>query len=558
MFIIWLACYAVQYTLFDEQFLDLVFIIVGNSMVFGHLGLSFLTAAAENAKEAPSQLIALLPILLSGLAFVFVYYPGAYAMQWTSYGFASSSSIILQLIRAVLFAVTFWVIIPLGYRMLKFIVVDWKSHIHIIAMLVLLFALGPICILTFVMIQAVSLAQMFMYLFFLTMALFFLVLCYFDIRHPTIFFSYSHGIMGLYIVEKESGLPAYHFNFVSREHDVDPVLLSAFVTGNLRALEEALESESEIESVFLGQTEVLVSEGNFVYAMLVANRGSSFLKALLNLVVEEFESYYGFQVYDKTGLQAFRAFDLRILRLFEFELPPPPVMFLEERLKTGLSRVAHAVLTGLYPVVILGSEDDLQRVFPALRVFGAPSGDLIIIESDEELPLEATSADVLLLKPENHSKLPKNCVLVDLESGTVTGGRDSVYTVSLIEEVKKLKIDSQVQVVQERFAHIEDGVILLQNSLSNLAENEDFKEFRSRWNSSERALIYDVLEARYEIYRLLSSLSKQIPPALLANLDQRLLMMDGRVLVAMEMQHDDIAKLRENVSIAAQNLIGSL
>jgi hypothetical protein len=104
--------------------------------------------------------------------------------------------------------------------------------------------------------------------------------------------------------------------------------------------------------------------------------------------------------------------------------------------------------------------------------------------------------------------------------------------------------------------HIDDGLIKLESVLKGLKRIDQLREFKLNWNLNERHFIYDILESKYEIYRTLSSLGKRIPPVLLAKSDSRLHIVDGRVLIAMDMSNDNVEELREALTLNAREMMG--
>ncbi|MGY5875289.1 MAG: hypothetical protein RTU30_06055, partial [Candidatus Thorarchaeota archaeon] len=148
-------------------------------------------------------------------------------------------------------------------------------------------------------------------------SLFLLLMMVIFVNHPTILFAFNHDVLELYIVERDSGLPLYHFDFKTREEPPRQEILTAFFTSIRHFLKQSLES-GEIERVRFGINEVVVGEGLMTYGMLISNKGSDILSSLLAIIVTEFEVRYAYQLSEPVQPNRFTAFDEQVLKYFEF------------------------------------------------------------------------------------------------------------------------------------------------------------------------------------------------------------------------------------------------
>ncbi|MFW9931805.1 MAG: hypothetical protein ACFFDR_04045, partial [Candidatus Thorarchaeota archaeon] len=150
----------------------------------------------------------------------------------------------------------------------------------------------------------------------LDIALFVLLATILFHKHPTILFIGAQEISELYIIKQDSGLPLYHFKFkVGRVEGLE--ILSAFFTGIKHFVKHTL-GKGEVESILVGDQEMIVQEGIHTYGILIARQSSELTRKLLRLSIDSFERYYQLSQIDYVEKKTSKEFDKIIERFFEF------------------------------------------------------------------------------------------------------------------------------------------------------------------------------------------------------------------------------------------------
>jgi len=319
---IWSTSFIVPSLLNEQVFYDFVLSWQYLFAPFGYLALAFMIAAMESVKGEKRTIANNSGFLLAGGLIAGIYSPITYQLVWTSVGWINDFSVLFEIGRGVLFIIVVYSTLPLILRMFNRLRISMRKVYYtrmlfwiVIAVLPFIFVIQP-----FANVAPVFMQPLFHPALLLSMVtLFLLMLVILFIRHPTIFFVGTHEIEELYVIQRNSGLPLYHFSFIPENEVTGSEILSAFFTGIRYYVKHSLGS-GEIERIQVGELELTIQEGILTYGILIAKKSTDFAKNLLRVSIEEFEKRYGFEYEDFVEPQRYVDFDEVIARYFEFAM----------------------------------------------------------------------------------------------------------------------------------------------------------------------------------------------------------------------------------------------
>ncbi|MFW9907205.1 MAG: hypothetical protein ACFFEF_01410 [Candidatus Thorarchaeota archaeon] len=320
---IWSSAFFIQAILGDQRFVLEVMISQYLLIPFGYLALAFMIAAMENVKDNKRSILTNISFLMAGGLIVGLYHPESFQIVWTGTSWLSSFSFLFEIIRGILFFVSILSAVPLALRIFYRLRVSAQEDISTR----ILFWIIVTCLPTILLLQpfrqaiSVDLGLILNQSVFLSViALFFVLLIILFQKHPTILFMATHVIEELYIIERNGGLPLYHYNFASHHQNNETEILSAFFTGIRHYVKHSLGS-GEIERILVGNLELSVCEGIFTYGILIAKESTDLTKNLLAMILNRFEQSYGFTAEDTVQPSKYTEFDTVVAKYFEFAMP---------------------------------------------------------------------------------------------------------------------------------------------------------------------------------------------------------------------------------------------
>ncbi|MGY5852523.1 MAG: hypothetical protein RTU92_03040, partial [Candidatus Thorarchaeota archaeon] len=287
---------------------------------FGNLAIAFLIGAAESVKSETRTALYNVSFVVAGGLIVGLYFPEALDLVLLNSVWVSTYSQLYQIGRGILFLICVLSLLPLTFRIGQRVKSALKGETLIQVLVVLIAIIGPAILMGQIIVTTnPDGGMLFIHpgVFIAGIILFLLLMMLIFVYHPTVLFAFNNDVLELYIVERDSGLPLYHFDFKTREDPPRQEILTAFFTSIRHFLKQSLEA-GEIERVRFGANEVVVGEGMMTYGMLISNRGSDLLSSLLAIVVTEFEVRYAYQLSDPIRPNRFKAFDEEVLKYFEF------------------------------------------------------------------------------------------------------------------------------------------------------------------------------------------------------------------------------------------------
>jgi hypothetical protein len=294
---------------------------------FGYLALGFMIAAMESVKSEKRTTLTNIGFLLAGGLIVSVFSPSAYALSWTTEGWIASYSFEFEVERAIIFLTVVVSAAPLAislFRRLRahfrkdrpFMVLFWITVLFSPAVLLL----QPLAPMSPLFLQPLFRSSLLL----ATISLFVLLVLVLFIQHPTILFVGGHEISEIYIIKKESGIPLFHFAFQTNRREGGTEILSAFFTGIRHYITESI-GGGEIESIVVGEDELLIEEGSFTYGVLIAKKSSELTRNLLAIAVSSFECNMEPSKAEYIMPHESGKFKATIERYFEFALLPPAI-----------------------------------------------------------------------------------------------------------------------------------------------------------------------------------------------------------------------------------------
>lgn len=292
---------------------------------FGYLALGFMIAAMESVKSEKRTTFTDIGFLVTGGLIVGVFSPSAFALTWTTEGWISSYSFEFEIERAIIFLTVVVSAAPLGASLFRklgahfrkdrpFVVLFWITVLFSPAVLLV----QPLAPLSPLFLQPLFQSSLFLG----TISLFVLLILVLFARHPTILFVGGHEISEIYIIKKDSGIPLFHFAFQRSRREEGTEILSAFFTGIRHYITESI-GGGEIESIVVGEDELLIEEGSFTYGVLIAKKSSELTRNLLAIAVSSFESNMEPSKAEYIMPHESTKFKATIERYFEFALRPP-------------------------------------------------------------------------------------------------------------------------------------------------------------------------------------------------------------------------------------------
>lgn len=292
---------------------------------FGYLSLGFMIAAMESVKSEKRTTLTNIGFLLAGGLIVGVFSPTAFALKWTVQGWTVSYSFEFEVERAIIFLTVVVSAAPLAASLFRRLGPHFRRDrpFMILFWITVLFSPAVLLIQPLAPISPLFLQPLFHSSILLaTIALFVLLVLVLFIRHPTILFVGGHEINEIYIIKKDSGIPLFHFTFQANRREGGTEILSAFFTGIKHYVMESI-GGGEIESIVVGEEELLIEEGLFTYGVLIAKKSSELTRNLLTIAVSSFESNMEPSKAEYTMPHESENFKATIERYFEFALLRP-------------------------------------------------------------------------------------------------------------------------------------------------------------------------------------------------------------------------------------------
>lgn len=285
------------------------------------LFVAFLIASTEYAKKNPNRVLIESLFLIAGLGVVFYFENTYFIVEWADSTMFYVEAFPIAIIRLAFIMLGAIIIIPVFIGIFKMFKKNPTRFNMARKMLLTLMISGISSIATLVVAQSNS-ENWLLYIISAIMACIFLVTSVWILEnHPTLFLAARHDLVELIIVVKNTGLPLYSFSFEKNELPINPEIVSAFVTSAGHALQQAVSSKSHLERFHFGESEAIISEGFFVYGIILSRSSSDLLNSLLKIVINEFESVYWFKISDSINVSDFSGFDPVIQKLFEFDVP---------------------------------------------------------------------------------------------------------------------------------------------------------------------------------------------------------------------------------------------
>jgi len=288
---------------------------------FGFLAVSLMITAMESVKSENRTMLTNISFLFSGALIVGIFSPSSIVITWTAIGWITTYSMEFEFGRLVLFATVIFSAVPLGIRLYRRLA-NFLQKDKVISFLFWFTVAFTSTILILQPLQQLV-PDVLIWLFqpstfILDITLFVLLVTFLFQKHPTILFVETHETSELYIIKQESGLPLYHFEFRGGRSGGSEII-SAFFTGIKHFVKYSL-GKGEIESIQVGDQEMIIKEGIYTYGILIAKQSSELTRNLLRISVDSFEKIYQFNNVDYIELKRMKAFDSIIERYFEFAI----------------------------------------------------------------------------------------------------------------------------------------------------------------------------------------------------------------------------------------------
>lgn len=306
----------------DAEFYEIVYSWQLFLSPFGYLALSFMIAAMESVRSNTRTVLTNLGFLISGILIAGLFYQGALILVWSGNEWVSLFSFEFGVGSAMLVSLAVVSGSPLALRIFNRLNISVRNDIRTRASFWIIVTLLPILlVLQLFKLSIPEFIQPLLHqsLILTVVAAFFLMLVLLFRKHPTILFVATHEIDEIYIINRGSGLPLYHYSFVFEKESGDMNLLSAFFTTLRYYVKHSLGS-GEIERIHVGEYEMYLHDGMFTYGILLAKESTALAKNLLALSVTEFEAQYGFDLEDYVEPKKYRSFDDVVSRYFEFAI----------------------------------------------------------------------------------------------------------------------------------------------------------------------------------------------------------------------------------------------
>ncbi|MGY5879652.1 MAG: hypothetical protein RTV31_05350 [Candidatus Thorarchaeota archaeon] len=319
---IWMSSYFIQIlfldTLFESHLPTVIPWLLGASWVC----MGFLIASGEFAKKNPNRSVIRFIFIFVGIGVGFSYEPSFLSVQVTELGVLISEGLPIVIVRIALIIIGVIVLAPMLIGIVRMLNKDPKRYSRIRYLFIVYVGSGVVSILLFMnaMKSPVGSGALF---YASAFTIVFLASGWYILhKHPTLFLAARHDLVDLIIVEKDSGLPVFRYNFDGVESGIQPEIVTAFVTSARIALRVAIPTSSEAEHFHFGESSATMNEGLFVYGIILSRTSSDLLASLLRLVIEEFEISYWFKADTSDGVYEFDEFREVIERYFEFDLYP--------------------------------------------------------------------------------------------------------------------------------------------------------------------------------------------------------------------------------------------
>lgn len=317
----WSTGYLLQSILMEEPYLELVHSIASVSNSLSWIFVAFLITSTEYAKKKPNRVLIETLFLLTGLGIILYFEDAFFFVEWTGSMIRYVEGFPIALIRFVFMMLGAVAVVPVFIGIFKMFKKNPARFDMARKATILLVISGVISIATLVLAQSSSAYWSFFIVSAIAACIFISSTLWILEHHPTLFLAARHDLVELIIVAKNTGLPLYSFGFEEQDLPINPEIVSAFVTSAGIALQEAMQVKSYLERFHFGESEAIITEGLFVYGIILTRSSSDLLNSLLKIVVDEFEAAYWFKISDEVSTSDFAGFDPLILKMFEFDVP---------------------------------------------------------------------------------------------------------------------------------------------------------------------------------------------------------------------------------------------
>ncbi|RDE14461.1 MAG: hypothetical protein C4K49_07585 [Candidatus Thorarchaeota archaeon] len=233
--------------------------------------------------------------------------------------------------------------------------------------------------------------------------------------------------------------------------------------------------------------------------------------------------------------------------------------FLKTRLKGGLERAIHAALTGLYPIVVIGSQAEVRFTIDMLRIYAAHRTDLRACYDITSSECQIGTCDIEGMPGGSSRGLPSHYVVVDFTSQSVTGGASCRACMDFLERTSSLPANDLRKVALEQVSQVLGNANELARILSEEepSRSSDLAAWKTRLSPESREVALDVLQGQSGLGRFLREAGMVCPPSVLAGYDKQLIVVGDRVLPTGRPSQDDMSEILKRMAAAVKDLVGS-
>jgi hypothetical protein len=219
-------------------------------------------------------------------------------------------------------------------------------------------------------------------------------------------------------------------------------------------------------------------------------------------------------------------------------------------MRRGLERAMHAAITGLHPVVIVGPAMQAQFAADFLKEIASPSKEVHTgyegnITSENLGTFEITGTARLGV-----DTLPPAFLVIDLNSQQIQGGSECRFISRIVERTRPLSYRTLLSNTYKELPRVvnaaqELGAIL---SLNRESRDAHLAVWKGKFNNDEKDLVYDIVLGRTRIGHVLKEAIRHHPSSAVASADERLILVEGRVLPPSELGPSEARDIEKNLT----------
>ncbi|RDE14512.1 MAG: hypothetical protein C4K47_04030 [Candidatus Thorarchaeota archaeon] len=227
-------------------------------------------------------------------------------------------------------------------------------------------------------------------------------------------------------------------------------------------------------------------------------------------------------------------------------------------MRGGLERAMHAAITGLYPIIIVGQTNQVPFAISFLKEIAS---HLKEVQAGYESPLSTQSLGKFEITGTTQlvdSNLPSAFLVIDLTRQHSEGGAACRYFSRILEKTRVASYRSLLSMIDREIPKIVNAATELARILSLDRESRDphLAVWKGKFNDDEKDLVYDIVLGRTHLGHVLREAVRRNPSSVVAGADERLILVEGRVLPPSELGPNEARDIEKNLT-AVLGIIGS-